>query len=105
VACHYRDDAQETVELQLPDPKPLRNPFEGASMPYQYPIDTMQVACSSWTMTTNRRGREKKCDYQQNRDGGAPEIDGPGQPGQAGINAARSSGQLIVSHEASCMQL
>jgi hypothetical protein len=56
-------------------------------------------------MAADRRGREQKCDYQQNRDSAAPEIDGPGQPGQAGINAARGSGQVIVSHEASCMQL
>ena len=38
-------------------------------------------------------------------DGAAPEADGTGQPGQAGINAARGSGQVIVSHEATCMQL
>jgi hypothetical protein len=54
-------------------------------------------------MTTDRRARQNEYDSQQNGDGGAPEADGPGEAGEAGINAACGSGQLIVSQEASCI--
>jgi hypothetical protein len=61
------------------------------------------MAYSLQTMTADRRARQNEYDTQQNGDDAAPEVNGAGQPGQAGINAARGSGQVIVSHGASCM--
>src|SRR5215510_11069777 len=92
-----RDNDHETSDPQIPNPKSLGKGF----IPYRYPTnsvsDPLPVACRSRTMTSDRRANQKKCDPQENCDGGAPEVDGPGEAGEA---AAQSFGRIVFVHGA-----
>jgi hypothetical protein len=50
---------------------------------------------SSQTITADRRARQNEYDSQQNGDGSAPEVDGPGETGEA---AAQGFGQIVSGH-------